>query len=253
MSALVHELGMALKRSAPRSCPHFHWLYAHDLGRKSGFATTLVAYIPEALADEAHEHLFERFLAKRYGWPLPKNAVLLRTTRYENPKWRLRRHLQLMRMLCRSVDPNIKVRDQGERRALIDVLSIPKRLRETFDSFEVPQRCRASKTINEKMQHKASDARLAPLSAFGDEAWSDLFTGWELNEHLDRQREKEERAEALLKVRLEWPEGVGRRQDQVRAIALERVKTSLAARPAAQASWVGGLVVTLPAELAGCG
>ena len=175
---------------------------------------------------EAHEHLFERFLAKRYGWPLPKKAVLLRTTRYENPKWRLRRHLQLMRMLCRSVDPNIKVRDQGERRALIDVLSIPKRLRETFDSFEVPQRCRASKTINEKMQHKASDARLAPLSAFGDEAWSDLFTGWELDEHLDRQREKEERAEALLKVRLEWPEGVGRRQDQVRAIALEQLKTT---------------------------
>ena len=174
VSALVHELGMALKRSAPKSCPHFHWLYAHDLGRKNGFATTLVAYIPETLADEAHEHLFERFLAKRYGWPLPKKAVLLRTTRYENPKWRLRRHLQLMRMLCRSVDPNIKVRDQGERRALIDVLSIPKRLRETFDSFEVPQRCRASKTINEKMQHKASDARLAPLSAFGDEAWSDF-------------------------------------------------------------------------------
>ena len=31
-----------------------------------------------------------------------------------------------MRMLCRSVDPTIKVRDQGERRALIDVLSVPR-------------------------------------------------------------------------------------------------------------------------------
>jgi hypothetical protein len=131
-----------------------------------------------------------------------------------------------MRMLCRSVDPSIKVRNQGERRALIDVLAIPKRLRETFDSFEVPQRCRPSRTINEKTQNKAAEERLAPLSAFGDKAWSDLFTGWELDEHLDRQREKEERAEALLKVRLEWPEGIGRRQDQVRAIALERLKTT---------------------------
>ena len=32
VSALVHELGMALKRSAPRSCPHFHWLYANQAG-----------------------------------------------------------------------------------------------------------------------------------------------------------------------------------------------------------------------------
>ena len=241
MSALVHELGMALKRSAPRSCRHFHWLYAHDLGRMNGFATTLVAFIPEALADEAHEHLFDRFLAKRYGWPLPKNTVLLRTTRYENPRWLLRRHLQLMRMLCRSVDPNIKVRDRGERRALINVLSIPKRLRETFDSFEVPQRCRVSKTIGEKTQNKAAEERLAPLSAFGDEAWSYLFTGWERHEHLDRQREKEERENELLKVRLEWPESVGQRQDQVRAIALQRDR-KLAGRKTRGAGFVGGRV-----------
>jgi hypothetical protein len=199
VSALVHELGMALKRSAPRSCPHFHWLYAHQLGWKTGFSTTLVAHIPEALVDEAHEHLFDRFLAKRYGWPLPKNTVLLRTTRYENRTWRFRRHLQLMRMLCRSVDPNIKVRDRGERRALIDVLSIPKRLRETFDSFEVPQRCRSSKTIGEKIQNKAVGDRLAPLSAFGDQAWTDLFTRWELDEYDDRQREKEDREKARLR------------------------------------------------------
>jgi hypothetical protein len=131
-----------------------------------------------------------------------------------------------MRMLCRSVDPNVKVRDRGERRAQIDVLSIPKRLRETFDSFEMPQGCRPSRTINEKTQNKAAEERLAPLSEFGDKAWSDLLAGWELNEHLDREREKEERRKALLKVQLEWPEGVGERQDQVRAIALERVKTS---------------------------
>ena len=176
--------------------------------------------------DEAHEHLFDRFLAKRYGWPLPKNTVLLRTTRYENRTWRFRRHLQLMRMLCRSVDPNIKVRDRGERRALIDVLSIPKRLRETFDSFEVPQRCRSSKTIGEKIQNKAVGDRLAPLSAFGDQAWTDLFTGWELDEYDDRQCEKEDREKARLKVGLEWPEGIGQRLDQVREAALEQLKTA---------------------------
>jgi hypothetical protein len=186
----------------------------------------VVAHIPEALVDEAHEHLFDRFLAKRYGWPLPKNSVLLRTTRYENRTWRFRRHLQLMRMLCRSVDPNIKVRDRGERRALIDVLSIPKRLRETFDSFAVPQRCRSSKTIGEKIQNKAVEDRLAPLSAFGDQAWTYLSTGWELDENADRQREKENREKARLKVRLDWPEGIGQRHDQVRAAVLEQLKQS---------------------------
>lgn len=131
-----------------------------------------------------------------------------------------------MRMLCRSVDPNIKVRDRGERRALIDVLSIPKRLRETFDSFEVPQRCRSSKTIGEKIQNKAVGDRLAPLSAFGDQAWTDLFTGWELDEYDDRQCEKEDREKARLKVGLEWPEGIGQRLDQVREAALEQLKTA---------------------------
>jgi hypothetical protein len=157
---------------------------------------------------------------------LPKNAALLRTTRYESQLWRLRRHFHLMLMLCRSVDPSIKVRDQGERKALIDVLAIPKRLRETFDSFAAPQRCRVSKTISEKLQTEAFDQRLAFLSVFGDQAWSNLFTGWELAEYLERQREKEDHKNAQLKTLLQWPEGVGQLQDRVREAELQRLKAT---------------------------
>ena len=97
-------------------------------------------------------------------------------------------------MLCLSLNPDIKVRDDGERRALIHVLSIPKRLREEFSFLGVPQRRRVSETIGERAQRFAIDERMAPLSAFSDKAWGALFTGWELREHLDRQRVKKERA-----------------------------------------------------------
>jgi len=222
---LVHELGLTLKRWAPRSCSHFHWLYVHEHVQKRGPMTTLVAYVPEELGDGAEEWLFDSFLANRIGNPLPKSAVQMRITRYENNVWRVRRHVQLMRMLCRSVDPNIKVRDGGERRALIDALSIAERLRERFAALEASQRRRVSETIGEQEQRTAKDNRLAPLSAFGDKAWPALFTGWELMEHRDRQREKEERGRAEMKIRLEWPEG-DKRQNQVRKTALARLRAS---------------------------
>ena len=63
-------------------------------------------------------------------------------------------------------------------------------------------------------------------SAFSDRAWGALFAGWELREYQDRQREKEERSRARTKIELEWPAGVGQRQDQVRAALLERLQTS---------------------------
>lgn len=226
VSDLVHELGMALKRSAPKKCPRFHWLYVHNNGMNSGFSTTIVAYIPKELSDEADEWLFDHFLLNRFGSSPPRDAVRMKVTGYQNDAGRVHRHWQLMRILCRSVNPEIKVRDDGERDALIDVLSISKRLREGFSILEVPQRWRVSETVGEQAQRKATVERLAPLSAFGDRAWGALFAGWELREYQDRQREKGERSRARMKIELEWPEGVGQRQDQVRAALLERVQTS---------------------------
>ena len=224
VSALVHELGMALKRSAPKTYPRFHWLYVHNRGTKSGFSTTVVAHIPEHLIDETEEWVFYRFLVNRFGSSAPKHAVQMRITRYQDDERKIRRHAQLMRFLCRSVHPEIKVRDHGERRALIDVISIPRHLREPFEVVDVRQRCRASKTIGEKAQRKAIDEGLGPLSAFGDNAWAFLFSGWERDEHKDRQREKEERLIQEAKINLDWPAGMGPRQNQVRAEFLDQLK-----------------------------
>ena len=79
VSDLVHQLGMALRRSAPKTCPRFHWLYVHNRGTKSGFSTTIVAFIPEELSDEAEEWLFDHFLLNRFGSSLPKDAVRMRS------------------------------------------------------------------------------------------------------------------------------------------------------------------------------
>jgi hypothetical protein len=93
---------------------------------------------------------------------------------------------------------------------------------------------------DERHQAEAFNKRLAFLSAFGDQAWSYLFTGWELDEYDDREREKEDRKNAELKIRLEWKKGVGQRQDQVLEAALEQLKNTWPQPPRLRLrSWEG--------------
>src|SRR4051794_21875949 len=80
-----------------------------------------------------------------------------------------------------------------------------------------------SQTIGRRGQKEARTERLAALTAFADGAWGFLPTGWEMQEYLDRVRERKERADALARIDLEWPKGGGERQDQLRRAALEEL------------------------------
>jgi hypothetical protein len=185
-----------------------------------------VAHIPDALADLAEEWLFDRFFSTRFGSSLPKRAVLFRIAILEDIAWRFRRHQQLLRILCCSVHPHICVRCEGERRALIDVLEVPTCLRDSFVPVNLPQRRRVSESIGLSAQLKSIRDRLAPLSAFADGAWPFLRTHWEIAEHQDRVRERRERADALARIRVEWPEGIDERHDHVREAATRRLLAS---------------------------
>jgi len=223
---LVHELGMALKRWAPQSCARFHWLYSHELGRAGGLGTAVIAHIPVPLADDVEAWLFDHFLAKRYGWPIPSDAVSLRVTRQVDSDARMRRHLQLMRLLCRAVDPGIRIRHKGERIALIDLFRIPNRWRGITLASDANQAWRVSRTIGVSIQNLAKHQRMTPLSAFGDKAFDYLLTGWERLEYQDRRREKEDRARAQLKIELDWREESGLLAKRAVAAALNKLRMS---------------------------
>jgi DNA polymerase-3 subunit gamma/tau len=240
VSDLKHELGLAIRRWDDSSNPDFHWLCVHERGDRFGFSTTVVAYIPESFAELVDEWLFESFLPRRFDPALLRDAVRLRTTHYGSLEWRLRRHQHLMRTLCRGVDPKIRVWHNGERRALIDVLKIPRRFREPFGVLQLTQRRRVSETIGAGTQGGTRLDRLAPLSAFADEAWDHLWTGWEIREHQDRERERKLRANAIAKINLRWSDSAGELQDQARRAELDQVRASFPDDPRERVrSWVG--------------
>src|SRR3954469_16885863 len=122
---------------------------------------------------------------------------------------RFRRHVHLLRLLCRSLDPTVRVMHEGERVHLVDVLKIPPGCRGPVGVLDLPQGLGRSQTIGRRGQKEARTERLAPLTAFAEGAWGCPPTGWEMQEHLDRERERKERADALARIDLEWPKGGG--------------------------------------------
>jgi hypothetical protein len=153
---------------------------------------------------------------------------------------RSQRHMQLVRMLCRRVDPGIEVLDNGGRRALADILRVRGQCGQSVSGLpKLARRFAVSRTIG-RQARRETERRLAPLSAFGDGAWHALSTGWELLEHQDRVHEREERARAEALIRAQWPEGGGVLQDRRREEALERMRAAWPEDPRRRLrSWVG--------------
>jgi hypothetical protein len=131
-----------------------------------------------------------------------------------------------MRLLCRSVDPTIRIRYKGERMALIDLFRIPDRWRRISSVSGANQACRAPRTIGVSVQDLAKHQHMASLSAFADKAFNYLLTGWECLEYQDRRREKEDRARAILKVELDWREESGLQARRAVAAALNKLQMS---------------------------
>src|SRR3954447_24347540 len=150
----------------------------------------------------------------------------MRISHYSDDRARFRRHVHLLRLLCRSLDLTVRVMHEGERVHLVDVLKIRPGCRGSVGVLDLPQCLGRSQSIGRRGQKEARTERLAPLTAFADGAWSFLPTGWEMQEHLDRERDRRERADALARIDLEWPRGGGERQDQLRRAALEELRSS---------------------------
>jgi DNA polymerase III subunit gamma/tau len=235
VSDLVHQLGLCVNRWTGGS--HLHWLYVYERSKQHGLTTTIAAHIPAFLADDVDEWLYERFLPSRATCSNLRAGVRLRVFVCSSAEAQSRRHHYLLRLLCRGVDPRITVLHRDQQRALIDVLGIPRGLRQPLLGAQLVQRWRVSETIGEGVRN---GTQLEPLSAFRDKAWDSLFTGWEFQEYDDRQRETRDRADKTASIILKWPSGISEVNDRIRQSQLDELRASWLEDPRHRLrSWLG--------------
>ena len=241
VSDLLRELNLALKRWAPKACEGFHWLRVWDRLRGDGLVSNIALYVPDELIWSAEEWLFERFFANRFGFDGIAGAVRFRASRYISTEWKMRRHLWLMRCLIRTTDPQLLVRVNGDLVSLLTVLKLKKLAVEYSMDPAMPQRIRVSETLGQSRLTMVKEERMGPLSAFRDKAWPDIATGWELTEHADRVRCREDRQRAIQKINAEWPDKGGERDRQVREVALAKLRITWPEDPKARPgrTWEG--------------
>jgi DNA polymerase III gamma/tau subunit len=236
-AGFIHEASLACKRWTATLSGECHFLYAHAHGQRSGLTTLIVGHVPAHLSTRFVSWFKESFVPRWLPEGSPHRSASLRITGTDTS---IRRHVILLRLLCRGVDPGILVTAGGTRKPLIDVLGIPRRIREPMTPLALPQRWRVTKTVGASARHHCREERLPVLSAFDDAAWAFLTTGWEFDEYRDRRQERQSRSTLLRQIDDQWPEGQGPLQDARRNAILAQRKQSWSDDPRMRRrSWKG--------------
>jgi hypothetical protein len=228
LTSLMHELRMLINgRAASAECPEpFHSLYVHEYSPTDGAITHIVATVPFE-AGEIGTWLRDHFLPHHLESSCPPGAVTIRRSTVPGDR-HFARHLQLVRLVCRGVDPTytVSIRDGGgstTRFPLIERIGVPRKLRGQIGRRFGAQRFNVSRLIGPEARREAS-GDLLPLSAFADRSWLNLDSGWEVAEHQYRQKLNAERAAAEAKLDLDWPADGGELALRRRAAELQRFK-----------------------------
>lgn len=105
--------------------------------------------------------------------------------------------------LCAGLDEDVEAFDPliGEHVSLLKLLRVkPRCPGPVYDHLHVPPLAVIPAPLSDKAIAEACSHRLAPLSAFDDEAWGELTTGWELEEFRERRATRAEREHRLAGV-----------------------------------------------------
>ncbi|HYF55826.1 MAG TPA: hypothetical protein VEA41_16345 [Salinarimonas sp.] len=215
-----------------------HYAYLHQVSEACGFTTTIVGRIPDHLADAADEWVLDEFLPRWIGSERTRSSVRLRIALAGTREAEVRRHWRLVRLVCRALDPTLQVWADGRERALVDVLSIDRRLRGPLGPLATPHPTRVSRGIGKTARDQAAADGMGLLSAVQDGAWSQAATGWELDEFDDRQRWLEERARERAGILKAWPEDGLERTAQIRMALLAELEASWARDPRRRRPWI---------------
>lgn len=153
----------------------------------------------------------------------PRRPLLVAHRSGSDQDARLRFHWQGIRALSRCLDPALAERDEeGARRALVDLLKIPRLWLGEIGNVRTVQGMGASKYLTHRARKSVALGNMSLLSALRERAWSHLDSGWEINEHRARRAERERRDNAIAQVRLRFAGDdeltIARRTEELRAL-----------------------------------
>lgn len=238
LGQLTHGLSERVKVwSAGRKA---HWLYVNCLAG-SGLRSHVALHLPPEGLDKVEAWLTNRlaeFSSDGGGcWALDA-ANSGRAGGWQSN--RVQRHWFIVRKLWGGLDPDILEWDKDRsRKALLDLLQVRKGDRFAVGGLGQLRALGSSRSLGPEQQQQASTNRMAFLSAFKDDAWEALFSGWELDECKDRQEELARRQEAQEKVELEFPAST-ELERKARESALVRLEASWPDDPKLRLrSWTG--------------
>jgi hypothetical protein len=208
LTSLMHELRMLINgRAASAACTEpFHWLYVREHSPTDRAITHVVATVPMEAGDIG-TWLRDRFLPHHLESSCPTGAATVRRSAVRDGE-HFARHLQLLRLVCRGVDPTCTVSTRNgvgitTRFPLIERIGVPRKLRGQIGRRFGVKRFNVSRLIGPEARREASGG--LPLSAFADRSWLNLDSGWEVAEYQYRQKLNAERAAAEAKLDLDWP------------------------------------------------
>ena len=229
LTSLMHELRMLVNgRAATEQCPQpFHWLFVHEHSPTVGFRTLIAASVPME-AGNIGTWLRDDYLPRHLGFVPPPGALSIGRVAMRNGE-HFARHLQLLRLLCRGLDPEYEIPLRSNDGitapvALIERIGVPRRLRDQIGRGFGAQRYSSSRLIAPGARRAAATGDLAPLSAFKEQSWLHLDTGWEISEYEYREKLKAERAAAEAELDREWPAQGGELAQKRRDAEFERFR-----------------------------
>lgn len=215
----------------------FHSISLHEAKGNTGLVSHIVAHVPVA-AHDIETWIRTSFLPRRLKKPFDRRGVTVRLWSASVPH-AVRRHFQLLRILCRGADPHcsLHLSRGGSTIALPDLIGVPRRLRGSIGRLSGIRRYRPSSGINHQARADAA-AELELLSAFSDQAWNWLCKGWELNEHKHRRAALQRLRAGEQAIRAKWPEQEGAESSRRQAMELERYRAEWRAEAGVR-SWRG--------------
>lgn len=205
VSDLTHQIGMRLADRWPEASKgKYHWMYRHEADGEGRLVTRLLIAVPDMLVQDVITWMNERFFSSRrhlldgagfsYSYRLSGSAAA-----------RLRFHWYSIRILSRSLDPQITARGRdGDLVPLVDLLNIPRRLRKEQGRILCQQARGSSHTLGPNRKKYAAADFVDFLSALNDRAWAHIDIGWELDEHISRKKEAERRARLREAIRAKF-------------------------------------------------
>jgi DNA polymerase-3 subunit gamma/tau len=158
-----------------------------------GLCSRMVAHIPAGLIEETKAWVEDYF--SQIGCDTHEATRVI----IEQPKSRKREntlHWKCVRSLCTGIDPTLTVKLSDEvSRPLWELIGVAKTQLRMAGLIGNARRFHLSASLQSKAVQAAKMARLAPLSAFDDQAWSWIFRGWEADEYHHRETVKKDSKE----------------------------------------------------------